>query len=209
MDHFAIGDFDVTDVAGRSVGQAGINREHIRLSVLGVLEANLLCSIATVTPMGAAHANTAFFAYSDALELFFFSHPASRHCQNLMSNPSIALTVFSSEQEWADPGRGIQLFGTAEEASGSAAEDAERWYGTRFPAYHTWKPSLAEGDLAREYRFYRVVVSTVKILHEEALGDAIFVRGTVGRAVGASEQPKTPLQPTSGARGSGRIGILE
>ena len=37
-------------------------------------------------------------------------------------------------------------------------------------------------DLAREYRFYRVVVSTVKILDEEALGDGLVVRATVVRA---------------------------
>ena len=42
--------------------------------------------------------------------------------------------------------------------------------------------SLAEDDLAREYRFYRVVVSTVTILDEEALGDGLVVRATVVRA---------------------------
>jgi uncharacterized protein YhbP (UPF0306 family) len=138
-------------------------------------------SIATVTPERTAHANTAFFACSDALEVCFLSHPASRHCQNLASNPSVALTIFSSQQRWSDPGRGLQLFGTAEEAAGPAAENAKRRYEARFPAYDAWRASLPGGHLAREYRFYRIVVSAVKILDEEALSDGMVVRATIVR----------------------------
>jgi uncharacterized protein YhbP (UPF0306 family) len=181
MGEFAIEDFSVTDVAGRPLESAAISRERIHGRVLGLLEASSLCSIATVTPERTAHANTAFFAYSDALEIFLLSHPMSQHCRNLRSNASVALTVFSTEQRWADPGRGVQLFGTAEEVSGAAAREAERWYETRFPAYGAWRSSLAERDLAREYRFYRIAVTTVKILDEEALGDGLVVRATVVR----------------------------
>jgi uncharacterized protein YhbP (UPF0306 family) len=181
MGEFAIEDFSVTDVAGRPLESAAISRERIHGRVLGLLEASSLCSIATVTPERTAHANTAFFAYSDALEIFFLSHPMSQHCRHLRSNASVALTVFSSEQKWADAGRGVQLFGTAEEVSGAAAREAERRYETRFPLYHAWRVSLAEDDLAREYRFYRIVVTTVKILDEEALGDGLVVRATVVR----------------------------
>jgi uncharacterized protein YhbP (UPF0306 family) len=181
MGEFAIEDFSVTDVAGRPLESAAISRERIHGRVLGLLEASSLCSIATVTPEGTAHANTAFFAYSDALEIFFLSHPMSQHCRHLRSNASVALTVFSTEQRWADPGRGVQLFGTAEEVSGAAAREAERWYATRFPAYDAWRSSVAERDLAREYRFYRIAVSTVKILDEQAVGDGMVVRATIVR----------------------------
>jgi uncharacterized protein YhbP (UPF0306 family) len=185
MNDFVIGDLGVVDVAGRGVEPTTITQDQFLRIVFGVLEDNVLCSIATVTPEGTSHVNTAFFAYSTALELFFLSHPASRHCRNLASNPSVALTVFSSEQGWTQPGRGIQLFGIAEEASGSAAERAERAYGTRFPDYHTWKVSLSEDDLARQYRFYRIVVNTVKVLDEETLGAAIFAWATIVRPEGA------------------------
>jgi uncharacterized protein YhbP (UPF0306 family) len=181
MGQFGIGDLTTSDVAGRPVDSAAISREHVHERIRRLLESSMLCSIATVTPDRTAHANTAFFAYSDVLEVFFLSHPASRHCQNLKSNSSVALTVFSSGQRWADPGRGLQLFGTGEEASGSAAQDAERRYAARFPAYDAWRASLGEGDVAREYRFYRVVVSTVKILDEEALGDGAVVRASIVR----------------------------
>ena len=181
MGEFAIGAFSVTDVAGRPLESAAISRDRIHERVLGLLEATALCLIATVTPERTAHSNIAFFAFSDALEIFFLSHPMSQHCRNLRSNASVSLTVFSSEQRWADPGRGIQLFGTAEEVSGPAAQHAERWYDARFPAYHEWRASLAEGDPAREYRFYRVTVGALTILDEERLGDAVLIRGTVVR----------------------------
>ncbi len=179
VSYFVIGGLAVVDVAGRGVGPTTITRDQFLGIVFRVLEDNVLCSIATVTPEGTAHVNTAFFAYSTALELFFLSHPASRHCRNLVNNPSVALTVFSSGQRWTQPGRGIQLFGIAEEASGSAAERAERSYGARFPDYHTWKASLSEDDLARQYRFYRIVVNTVKVLDEETLVDALFAWATI------------------------------
>ena len=181
MGEFAIEDFSVTDVAGRPLESAAISGERIHGRVLGLLEASSLCSIATVTPERTAHVNTAFFAYSDALEIFFLSHPMSQHCRHLRSNGSVALTVFSSEQEWADAGRGVQLFGTAEEVSGAAAREAERRYETRFPLYPAWRASLTEDDVAREYRFYRIVVSRVKILDEAELGDGLVVRATIVR----------------------------
>ena len=71
MGEFAIGDFSVTDVAGRPIDRAGFSRERIHGRVLALLEISSLCSIATVTPERTAHANTAFFAYSVALEIFF------------------------------------------------------------------------------------------------------------------------------------------
>jgi uncharacterized protein YhbP (UPF0306 family) len=181
MGEFAIEALSVTDVAGRPRESTAVSGERIHERILALLEASSLCSIATVTAQRTAHANTAFFACSDALEIFFLSHPLSQHCRNLRSNTSVALTVFSSEQKWADAGRGVQLFGIAEEVSGAAAREAERRYETRFPMYPAWRASLAEDDVAREYRFYRIVVSTVKILDEEALGDGLVVWATVVR----------------------------
>ena len=185
MSVFNFRDFTVTDAAGRSVGQPATTGEQLRRSIIRILDANLLCSIATVTPEGAPHINAAFFAYSDELDLFFLSHPESRHCRNLVTNPSVAVMVLSSSQAWAKPGRGIQLFGTAQEATGPGAADAERWYAQRFADYRTWKESLADGDPAHQYRFFRVVVERVKVLDEVALGDATFVQASTGRAAGA------------------------
>jgi uncharacterized protein YhbP (UPF0306 family) len=181
MNRFTFGEIRAADVRGRDLDGERFSEERIRQAVLRILDDNVLCSIATVTPEGRAHINTAYFSYSEGLDLYFLSHPDSLHCRNLASNPSLAMTVFSSGQRWTDPGRGVQLFGTGEETSGSSAQEAERWYRRRFPAYESWKASLEDDDLARQYRFYRFAVATVKVLDEAELGDAVFARASVVR----------------------------
>jgi uncharacterized protein YhbP (UPF0306 family) len=153
----------------------------LQQAVFAILETNVLCSIATVNAEGRVHINTAYFSYSDDLNLYFLSHPRSLHCRNLSSNPSIAMTVFSSVQRWTDPGQGLQLFGTCEQAAGSSAAKAETLYARRFDAYAGWKDKLKGEDSARDYRFFRFRVDGLKILDEKNLGDAIFIRASVTR----------------------------
>lgn len=137
--------------------------------------------MATVTPEGVAHINTAYFSYSDKLELYFWSHPESLHCRNLRNNGSMAMTIFSTLQPWSSPGQGVQLFGTCETISGSSADEAERSYGGRFEGYDDWKATLKSDNLGRQYRFYRFNVAAVKILDEKSLGDGVFVRASIRR----------------------------
>jgi uncharacterized protein YhbP (UPF0306 family) len=148
---------------------------------LHILAANVLCSIATVTPEGHAHVNTAYFCYSDELELFFLSHPTAIHCQNLSRNRSMAVTVFSSSQQWLSPDKGIQLFGTCSEATGPDATQEEKLYRQRFSAYANWKASLQDQDSTLEYCFYRFVVSKLKVLDEANFGVAVFASADVHR----------------------------
>lgn len=165
------------DVAGRP--HAAPAAEQVRRRILDLLEDNVLCSIATVTPDGRAHINTAYFSYTDAFEVYFLSHPGSEHCRNLSTNRSMAMTVFSSAQQWTDPGQGIQLFGTCEQAKGSAFDAAERSYGGRFPGYASWRRAFGPDAPGREYTFYRFRAAAVKILDEKNFGDAVLVRAAV------------------------------
>jgi uncharacterized protein YhbP (UPF0306 family) len=178
MDHFVFTNIEAVDVMGACVDDKKFSEEQVRENVFQLLHSSLLCSIATVTPEGRAHINTAFFSYSEKLKLYFWSHPESLHCRNLLHNKSMAMTVFSTEQPWVGPGQGIQLFGTAEATSGSAADEAERSYGRRFEYYKNWKAALSENDPARQYHFYRFDVSSVKILDEKNWGD-VWVRASV------------------------------
>ena len=180
MDHFTFIDIHAVDVKGASLDSNEFSEEQVRQNFLRILDSSRLCSIATVTPEGRAHINTAFFSYSEKLELYFWSHPESLHCRNLLNNASMAMTVFSTQQPWIGPGQGIQLFGTGEATSGSAAEEAERSYRRRFEDYENWKATLKEDDLARQYRFYRFDVAAVKILDEKNWGD-VWVRASVLR----------------------------
>lgn len=166
------------DAAGDSLRMSGLSEARVRRSAHRVLRENVLCSMATVTRLHGAHVNTAYFAFSDAFELFFLSHPHSRHGRNLARNPSIAVAVFSTAQRWTDPGRGLQLFGRCRQAIGRHLETGDRLYAERFPSYERWKQTAA-GSIGADYRLYRCVASTLKIHDEREFGDGVFVLARV------------------------------
>src|SRR5512146_2401109 len=87
------------DAAGAQI-EGGVPEEQVRRAVFEILQCNVLCAMATVTPAGRAHINTAYFCYSEELELCFLSHPRSVHCRNLVTNPAMGVAIFSSEQQW-------------------------------------------------------------------------------------------------------------
>jgi uncharacterized protein YhbP (UPF0306 family) len=180
MDPFTLIDIHAVDVTGANLDSNEFSEEQVRQNALRILDGSPLCSIATVTPEGRAHINTAYFSYSKRLELYFWSHPGSLHCRNLLNNASMAVTIFSTQQPWGSAGQAVQLFGTCEATSGSAADEAERSYCKRFEGYENWKATLEDDDLARQYRFYRFDVAAAKILDEKNWGD-LWVRVSVLR----------------------------
>ena len=176
---------------GIRVISRGFSYPRMRKSVFGIIRENALCSMATVNRTGRAHINTAFFAYSDKFEFYFLSDPRSIHCQNLSSNTSMAMTVFTSSQNWDESGRGLQLFGRCSEAEGPRATDAERVYVKRFAAYGKWMKGASEADrrqasVLRAYRFYRFLPHKLKVLDEAEYGGAVFLVSPVKRLINRS-----------------------
>ena len=168
-----------------------VSERRIRASVFRVLARNDLCSIATVAPENRAHINTAFFAYSPNFELFFLSDPGSLHCRNLLANPSMAVTIFNSSQNWDAPGRGIQLFGRGHRTQGRQANRAENFYGTRFPAFRRWLEGTHPAERRQaarlqSYALFRFLPTRVKILDEAEFGSAIFIIAAVRRHQGGA-----------------------
>jgi uncharacterized protein YhbP (UPF0306 family) len=168
-----------SNVNGTAATIKGPSEKAVRLSVLKILEENILCSMATVARERRAHINTAYFCYSDDLELYFLSHPNALHCRNLVTNPSMAMTIFSSSQQWSGPDKGLQLCGTCNRTSAKQARKAERLYEKRFAPYAKWKQTLKTGDPARSYHFYRFVIRSLKVLHEKKFSEAMFVYATL------------------------------
>ena len=171
------------NVMGLRIATKGLSEERVRRSVFRILKDNLLCSISTVTGGNRAHINTAYFCYSDELELYLLSHPSSLHCRNLSRNSSMAMAIFSSSQKWRGPDQGLQLFGSCSQTRGPQARKAEQLYGKRFPAYASWKASVNRDDVARAYRFYRFRTGKLKILDEKNFGEAVFVYAAVRRGL--------------------------
>ena len=143
-----------------------IGAARLRTLAGALLDASTLCAIATVSPNGRPHVNTAYFAWSE-FDVVWISEPHAAHSRNLRSNRSVAIAVYDSGQRWGRRDRGIQLFGSAREADG----DAERIYAARFPEYR-------ELDLGA-YRFYRFRPQRMKLFDESALGRGVFVTARV------------------------------
>ena len=169
--------------------------ERIERSVSRILRDNVLCSISTVAPENRAHINTAYFAFSPDLVLYFLSDPASRHCRNLQRNPSMAMTVFDSTQTWGGRDRGLQLFGSCRRTVGARTMEAERVYAKRFRAYAMWmqgtdRVERRQAARLRSYGFFRFAPSKVKVFDEQELGAGVFVVARVRRDLDAKGSQK-------------------
>ncbi len=136
-----------------------------------LLDASTLCAIATVSPSGRPHVNTAYFAWSRDFVLVWLSEPRSKHSANVRSGGTAAIAVYDSSQSWGKPDRGIQLFGAAREVVGADARAAEEIYAKRFPEYRELEPS--------SYRFYRFEPNRLKLFDELALRPGVFVTARV------------------------------
>ena len=137
-----------------------------------LLDASTLCAIATTTPRGAPHINTAYFAWGHEFEIVWLSEPRATHSRNLQANPSAAIAVYDSTQRWGRPDRGIQLFGSAAEVTGEVQPMARRLYVERFPGF-------GDGRLAA-YHLYLFRPRRLKLFDERTFGTATFVTARVG-----------------------------
>jgi len=171
-----------------------LSDRRLRKSIIRILRDSELCSMATLDPRNRPHINTAYFCYRglDDLEIFFLSDTRSSHCRNLSRNPSMAMTIFRTNQPWDAPGRGLQLFGTCYQAEGPSVREAERAYAKRFPSYARWMSSTKKdekklAEQLRSYRFYRILPRQLKVLDEAEYGRATFVMVTIKRRNPASK----------------------
>jgi uncharacterized protein YhbP (UPF0306 family) len=146
----------------------------------GLLDASTLCAIATVSPGGSAHVNTAYFAWTPEFELVWMSEPRARHSRNIRANGSVAIAVFDSTQAWGRPDRGIQLHGSAREAT----DESDSAYAERFPDFRP-------GELGA-YRFYRFRPRRLKLFDEQELGPGRFVTARIA-AGGRLEWERTVI----------------
>src|SRR5713226_6356053 len=131
--------YEPSDRKGRQMGIQRSKRPlaaaRLAVTTRRLLNASTLCAIATVSPGNRAHVNTAYFAWSPEFDLVWLSEPRARHSRNIRANGTVAIAVYAWSQSWGKPDRGIQLFGSAREVEGAAAERAGALYAGRFPEY--------------------------------------------------------------------------
>ena len=98
----------------------------------------------------------AVFYANDGFSLYFVSAPSSRHGQNLLQDPHVAVTIQEDYSDWTKI-QGIQLAGRASEVAGPEAEHARTLFARKFPDLFR---DSALSALARAWagvRWYKVV----------------------------------------------------
>jgi uncharacterized protein YhbP (UPF0306 family) len=158
----------------------GVGTERLAEAVHRVLGETMLCSMATLGPGNQVHINTAFFAWNEALELFFLSSPDAVHSRNLERVPTMAVAVVDTHQRWGTDHRGLQLFGEGGRVGTTKLAEAERLYARRFESYREFK--ARGGSAFGALRFYGFRAAALKLLDEETFGEARLVAAEIVRS---------------------------
>ena len=155
---------------------------QLRPLVQGILDEVALCTMSTVNQDGTAHVNTAFFCVDSVWRFFFVSSESTQHSRNIKERSSMAIAVFDSNQDWDDWKIGLQFLGTCAIARGRDAFLGAKLYKKRFPAYAKWLHALGRvvGHSGAP-PFYMFIPESLKLLHEEVLGEENFVTIALSR----------------------------
>jgi|ERR1022692_234053 uncharacterized protein YhbP (UPF0306 family) len=157
--------------------------ERMSQSVLRILQAVELCSIATVGANDDGYINTAFFCYTPSLDFYFVSDTETIHSQNIARSPKIAIAVFDTHQPWGEPVRGLQLFGDCHLANALESAMALKTHAARFHAYGDYMRALSPLERDKSpYRFYLFRPTTLKIADEAEFGEECFITADIIRS---------------------------
>lgn len=153
----------------------------VRSSLLEIMAGVHLCTIATCGNDGAPSAATVFFVLDeDELVLHLMTGPDTTHGRHLLENPSVALTVFSTDQRWTDEKRGAQIRATGKLTSAVAVPGVLAQYLATFRGVRGWIKGVA--DLPKTgSRFFTLSIDHVKLLDEPTFGERVHVQADVVR----------------------------
>lgn len=151
-------------------GHAEYSDQVVNDSIASILSENILMSMAFVDGHQ-SYISTAYYACDSSLTFYFMSNPQSLHARILDHNPSVALSVFDSRQEWDCNKRGLQLFGKAHAAKGLEVLHGGRLYLQHFASLGKiithMDDLMAQGG---HIKLYAVEIHALKVLDEERFG---------------------------------------
>jgi hypothetical protein len=168
-----------------TVHTRGYEADRVQASVIRLLAANTLCSMASRSEAGAIHISIAYYSYNADLVLHFLSHPESVHCHNLTRSPQAAVAVFDSRQPWGAPHAGLQMFGAVATTPAPEVADVGAEYAARFPRYSNLARratgAAPESQVFAALRFYSFTPERVQLLDEWEFGEEVFLTATLLR----------------------------
>jgi uncharacterized protein YhbP (UPF0306 family) len=154
---------------------------RVTQSVVAILDTCDLLALSTVTPEGKPYANTAYFAYTHALDIVIYTPPSTQHARNLEADPAAAAAIYRADQPVGADLQGLQVFGEMRKAIGSVGDAAFAAYATRFSWLAEAATSIEEADGKFESRLYVMRVDTLKLFDEPVFGKETWVSARVER----------------------------
>jgi len=158
-----------------------LSADAVRASLHQIMAGVHLCTIATCGSDGTPSAATVFFVLDeDDLVLHLMTGPDTTHGRHLLENPSVAITVFSTDQSWTDKKRGLQIFATGALTPAMAVPGVLGQYLARYRGVRGWIKGAA--DLPKTgSRFFSLTIDRVKLLDESTFGERVHVQADVAR----------------------------
>lgn len=146
-------------------------------SISDIVSKTNLLSMSTVRPNGTAHINTSFFSYDNKLNLYYISSPNTEHTTNILTNSSVAATIFNSNlQFWKDDMQGIQIFGNSCKTKMIELPKATATFIRRFPVFASLVSNPEDfSKKAVEVRMYTIKPIRIKLFDETRFGEEVFI----------------------------------
>ncbi len=127
-----------------------------------IIQQNNYMTIATSSKKGGIWAAVVSYVYDKNYNFYFLSAIDSRHAENIIENPEIALEIFDSKQKIGSA-EGVQAEGDARFVPDGELESAIKLYAKRFfndsetRAIERYPPE--DYGEAAEFRFFKIKVS--------------------------------------------------
>ncbi|MBI1973279.1 pyridoxamine 5'-phosphate oxidase family protein [Candidatus Micrarchaeota archaeon] len=146
--------------------------EKVAESARAILKDNNLLALSTFEPKEKQPCSCiVYYAFDDEFVLYVWTGPKTLHGKNIEENSRVALTVFDAKQSFDALKRGLQAFGSAAIVGDDELEKAGSTYLKRFPGAQKFvnDPKGFHSPMFND-RLYRIELSKIKLLDEEAFG---------------------------------------
>lgn len=144
--------------------------ESIHKSIETILDSNTLSAMST-SMNGSSYVHTAYFVYSENLDLYFISQPTDQHIKNIENNPSIAVAIWIDSGIWGENLQGIQIFGECKQVKpGIELVKAMKLFMGRFKAFSGIIKNPGEFSENVSSRMYVIRPKSIKLLDEPSYG---------------------------------------